>query len=346
MEEEGVMKFDHFFTIIDSHTAGNPTRIVVGGLPKVRGGSVAQKREYIKSKMDYIRTLLSNEPRGHSSMYGAFLVESSSEDADFGVIFYSTAGYDDMCGHGTIGVTTVLTEMNMVRREEPTTKVTLETPAGLVRAEAKVVDGKVKSVSLVNVPAFLYKKDISIDVPDYGEVEGDVAFGGNWYFYVDAKEIGVRVRSENIDALTKAGIAIKSEFNKKFDLVHPTNPNISRKLLGVSFIDAPVKNKDADQNNVVVEGTWVDRSPCGTGTCGQMVVLFARNKLGLNEDFVNESITGETFRGRLIEETKVGEYPAVVPKITGSAYITGFNHIVLDPDDPFGSKGFLLGQKI
>jgi len=340
------MKFDRFFTVIDSHTAGHPTRIVVGGLPKVRGGSVAQKRDYIKSKMDYIRTLLCNEPRGHSCMYGAFLVEPSSEDADFGVIFFSTASYDDMCGHGTIGVATVLTEMNMVRREEPTTEVTFETPAGLVRVETKVVGGKVKSVSFVNVPAFLYKKDISIDVPGYGEVKGDVAFGGNWFFYVNAKEIGVRVRSENVDALARAGIAIKNEFNKEFDLVHPTNPNISRKLLATSIIDIPVKNKNADQNNIVVEGKWVDRSPCGTGTSGRMAVLFAKNKLGLNEDFVNESITGETFRGRLIGETKVGEYPAVVPEITGNAYITGFNHIILDPDDPFGSKGFLLGQKI
>jgi len=251
-----------------------------------------------------------------------------------------------MCGHGTIGITTVLIEMNMVHWEEPSTEVTLETPAGLIRVKAEVMDGKVKSVSLVNVPAFLYKEDLSIDVPGYGRVKGDVAFGGNWYFYVNAKEIGVRVRPENIDDLIRAGSAIRDEFNQAFDLVHPTNPNISRKLLGVSFIGSPVKNKGANQNNAMVEGRLVDRSPCGTGTCGRMAILFAKNKLGLNKDFVNESITGTTFRGRLIEKVKVGEYPAVVPEITGSAYITGFNHIVLDPDDPLGSKGFQLGQKL
>jgi len=250
-----------------------------------------------------------------------------------------------VCGHGTIGVVTVLIEMDMVRWEEPLTELTLEVPAGLIRVKANVADGRVKSVSLINVPAFLYKRDMSIDVPGYGEVRGDVAFGGNWYFYVNARGIGVRVRPENADDLIKAGSAIKDEFNREFDLVHPTDPNISRKLLGVSIIDSPVKNKNAAQNNAVVEGRFIDRSPCGTGTCGRMAVLFARNKLGLNEDFVNEGITGTTFCGRLIEETRVGEYPAVVPEITGSAYITGFNHIILDPDDPFGTKGFLLGQK-
>jgi len=340
------MKFLNSFFVVDSHTVGEPTRVVVGGLPKIPGDSVAQKRDYVRSRMDYVRNFLCNEPRGHDGMYGALLTEPGSEDADFGVIFFSPIGYDDMCGHGTIGVSTVLIETGMVHLEGPSKEVILETPAGLIRVAANMAGKELKSISLVNIPAFLYKEDISINVPGYGEVKGDVAFGGNWYFYVNAKDIGVRVRSENIDDLIKTGTAIKNEFNKEFDLVHPTDPNISTKLLGVSIIDSPVKNKSADQNNVVVEGKLVDRSPCGTGTCGRMAVLFAKNKLGLNEGFVNESITGAVFHGRLIEKTKVGEYPAVIPEITGSAYVTGFNHIVLDPDDPFGVKGFVLGQKI
>jgi len=339
------MKFLNSIFVVDSHTAGHPTRVVVGGLPRLQGDSIVRKQEYVKSEMDYIRTFLCNEPRGHPGMYGAILTEPGNKEADFGVIFFSTAGYADMCGHATIGVATVLIEMGMVHWEEPSSEVTLETQAGLIRVKAKVMDGKVKSVSFVNVPAFLYKKGISINVARYGEVKGDVAFGGNWYFYVNAKEIGIRVRPENVDDLIKAANEIMSEFNKEFSLVHPTDPNISKQLLAVSFVDSPVKNKNADQNNVVVAGKLVDRSPCGTGTSGKMAILFAKNKLGLNEDFVNESITGTTFRGRLIKETKVGEYPAVVPEITGSAYITGFNHIVLDSEDPFGSKGFLLGEK-
>ena len=340
------IKLSNSIYIVDSHTGGHPTRIVVGGLPKIPGGPVARQRDYVKNNLDEIRQLLCNEPRGHAGMYGAILTEPGNEDADFGVIFYSVLGYDDMCGHGTIGVSTVLIETGMVPAQEPTTEITLEAPAGIIRVKAKVAGGKVKSVSLVNVPSFLYQKDLALDIPGYGEVKGDVAFGGNWYYYVNATEIGTRVRSENVDSLIQAGSAIRNELNKAFDLVHPTDPNISRKLLGVSFIDSPLKNKDADQNNAMVEGKLVDRSPCGTGTCGRMAILFARNKLGLNEDFVNESISGSAFRGRLLEETKVGKYPAVVPEITGSAYITGFNHIVLDPDDPIGAKGFLLGQKL
>ena len=339
-------RFSNSIFTIDSHTAGHPTRVVVGGLPKIPGDSVAEKRDYLRNKMDYIRTFLCSEPRGHSGMYGAILTEPANKDADFGVIFFSNVGYDDMCGHGTIGVTTVLFETGMVPLEEPSAKVTLETPAGLIQAKAKIVDGKVEDVSLLNIPAFLYKDHISINVPGYGEVKGEVAFGGNWYFYVDAKDTGVRVRPENIDDLIKAGIAIKNEFNKKFDLIHPTDSNISKKLLGISFVDSPVKNQNADQNNIVIEGElFFDRSPCGTGTSGRMAALFAKNKLTLNKDFINESISGATFRGRLIKKTKVGKYPAVVPEITGSAYITGFNHFVLDPDDPFGLDGFLIGKR-
>jgi len=339
-------RFSNSIFVVDSHTAGNPTRVAVGGLPKIPGDSVVQKRDYIRSKMDYLRTFLCNEPRGHSGMFGAFLVEPSNKDADFGVIFFNPSYYDEMCGHGTIGVCTVLVEIGMVQLKEPATEITLETPAGLIRARVNTPGGKVKSVSFVNVPSFLYKRDVSINVPDYGEVKGDVGYGGNWFYYVDAQEIGVRIRSENTDALVKAGGAIKSAFNKEFKLVHPTDPNISKKLHAVCIVDTPVKNKNANQSQAVVGGNWISREPSGTGTSGRMAVLFGRNKLGLNEDFINESIIGETYRGRLIEETKVGEYTAVIPEITGSAYIMGFHHFVLDPDDPFGLKGFVLGQEI
>lgn len=326
---------------VDSHTAGMPTRVVVGGLPKIVGRSMAEKRDYVKNKMDYVRNFLCNEPRGHLGMFGAIITEQTNENADFGVIF-SPVGYDDMCGHGTIGVVTVLIETGMVPLKEPSTNVTLETPAGLIHANAKIKDSKVKSVSFKNVPSFLYKKDVVIDVPGYGKVQGDVAFGGNWYFYIEDKEINIRVAPESIDDLIEAGIKIKNRFNEKFDLTHPSDSNISKKLLGVSIIGSPIKNKNANQNNIEIEGKLFDRSPCGTGTSGRMAVLFARNKLNISEDFINESIIGTIFRGKIIKKTKVGRYTAIIPEITGSAYITGFNHFVSDPDDPLGSTGFLL----
>ena len=339
------VRFKNSILAVDTHTAGNPTRIVIGGLPKIPGDSVVEKREYVKNKMDYIRTLLCNEPRGHSGMFGAMLVEPGNKEADFGVIFFNPNYYDELSGHMVIAISTVLVETGMVHAEEPLAELKLETPVGLIRTKVSITEGKVKGVSFVNVPVFLYQKDISIHVPGYGEIKGDVAFGGNWFFYIDAEEIGIRVSSENAAELLKAGGAIKSAFNDKFDLVHPTNRNISKKLHVVCVSDSPVKNKDANQNIAVLGGNWISREPSGTATSGRMAVLFGRKKLGLDEDFINEGIAGETYRGRLIEKTTVGDYEAVVPEITGSAYITGFSHIILDPDDPIGAKGFLLGQK-
>ncbi|MBA7624167.1 Proline racemase [subsurface metagenome] len=340
------IRFANSIFVVDSHTAGNPVRIAIGGLPQIPGDSVAEKRDYVRSKMDYIRTLLCNEPRGHSGMFGAILTEPGSKDADFGVIFFNPNYYDEISGHCIIGIATVLIEMGMFHLEEPSTEITLETPIGLVQVKANTTGGKVKSVSFINVPSFLYQKDISVTVPGYGKLKGDVAFGGNWFLYIDAKEVGIRVRPENANELVEAGNAIKYAFNSEFDLVHPTDRNVSKKLHVVCVSDSPIKNKDANQNIAVLGGNWISREPSGTATSGRMAVLFARNKLSLNEDFINEGIMGETYCGRLIEKTKVGKYTAVVPEITGSAYITGFNHIVLDPDDPFGSKGFLLGQGI
>jgi len=279
-------------------------------------------------------------------MFGAMLVEPGNKEADFGVIFFNPNYYDELSGHMVIAISTVLVETGMVHAEEPLAELKLETPVGLIRTKVSITEGKVKGVSFVNVPVFLYQKDISIHVPGYGEIKGDVAFGGNWFFYIDAEEIGIRVSSENAAELLKAGGAIKSAFNDKFDLVHPTNRNISKKLHVVCVSDSPVKNKDANQNIAVLGGNWISREPSGTATSGRMAVLFGRKKLGLDEDFINEGIAGETYRGRLIEKTTVGDYEAVVPEITGSAYITGFSHIILDPDDPIGAKGFLLGQKL
>lgn len=332
--------------VVDSHTAGEPTRLVVGGLPKLRGNSIAAKRDYIKSEMDYIRHFLCDEPRGHYGMFGAILTEATKNEADFGVIYFSHEGYHDMCGHAAMGIAAVLIESNMVHVEEPVTKITLEAPCGVVQVKAQVIGGKVKSVSLINVPSFLYKAGVSVNVPEYGDVKGDIAFGGNWKFYINAVDIAQRVRPENIDALLNAGRAIKNQLNKEFELFHATNPDISTAIDSVYFIDSPVKNEDADEKNVVVSGRLFDRSPCGAGTCGRIAILAAKNKLGLNEDFVNEGITGTIFRGRFIERTQVGEYPAVIPEVTGNAYITGFNHYVLDPDDPFGAKGFCIGEEI
>jgi proline racemase len=340
------MKLLNSIFVVDSHTAGQPTRIVVGGLPKIPGDSIVQKKDYLIKEMGYLGRFLCDEPRGHHAMFAAILTEPCVKTADFGVIFCWHGGFPDMCGHGTIGVASMLIEMGMVDVKTPTTSLTLETPAGLIGVTAEVVSGKAKSVTFVNVPSFLYKEDVTIDVPGYGKLKGDVAFGGNWFFYVNGEEIGLRVKSENIGELVKAGAAIKAEFNKKFDMVHPKDSNVSKKISGVYLVDSNVTNKKAREINLTVLGRFFDRSPCGAGTCARMAILHSKNKLGLNEDFINESIIGTTFRGRAIEKTKVGDYSAVVPQITASACISGFNHLVLDVDDPFGASGFYVGEKL
>ena len=340
------LRLNNSIFIVDSHTAGCPARVVVGGLPKIRGRTVAEKRDCLRNEMDYVRTFLNLEPRGHSGMCCALLVEPSDPDARFGVIICSSEGYADVSGHTTIAVATVLVETGMVQCEEPWTTIILEEAVGPIQAKVRVENGKVKFVSLMSVPAFLYQEDFALEVPGYGTVRGDIAFGGNWFFYVKAEQVGVRVRSEGIDDLMKAGSAITNELAKLPGFVHPSKPEALSKIFRVILMDSPKKHKDAHECNINIPLKCFDRSPCGTGTMGRMAVLHAKNKLKLDEVFINESITGEVFRGRLLKEIKLGSYKAVIPEITGNAYITGFNHLVLDPEDPFGASGFAIGKPI
>ncbi len=328
---------------IETHTAGEPTRVVIGGGLNIKGKTVNEKRDYLFNKMEKFRRFLCNEPRGHAGMYGALVIRSNRDDVDFDVIFFSRISCVNMCGHGTIGVACALIETGMVTVKEPITNINLETPGGLINVKAVVEKGKIKEVSFIGLPSFLYKEDFSIDIPKFGKIKGDIAFGGNWYFYVNSEDVGIDVTPNNINELTRLGVAIKYEFNKKNKLSHPTDSNILNKLSGVSFMGSPIKNSNAYQNNVVVAGNgFFDRSPCGTGTCGRMAALFKKNKLSIGENFYNESITGGIFRGKIIKTTKLKEYEAIIPEIAGRAHITGFGNFILDQEDIFGYDGFLI----
>lgn len=328
---------------IETHTAGEPTRVVIGGVLNIKGKTVNEKRNYLWNKMGGFRRFLCNEPRGHGGMVGALVMDSNRDDADFGVIFFSRMTCDDMCGHGTIGVVCALIETGLVEIEEPITNISLETPGGIVKVKAIIKKGKIEEVSFIGLPSFLYKENISINIPKLGEIKGDIGFGGNWYFYVNSEDIGIDVTPNNIEKLTKIALAIKNDFSKKYELIHPTNANILNKLLGVSFIGSPIKNSNANQNNVVIVGNgFFDRSPCGTGTCGRMAVLFAKNKLSIGENFYNESITGGVFRGKIIKTVKLGKFKAIIPEVAGRAHITGFSNFILDKEDIFGYDGFLI----
>ena len=323
-------------TTIESHTCGHPTRVVVDGLPSFAGVSVAEQRACARGEFDHLRTFLCREPRGHGAMYAAYVVPS--QVADVGVVFASQVGYDDMCGHGTIGAVTALCENGRLPRDRP---VRLETPAGVVTAEPHWSGRRVEAVSFDSVPAFLYERDVSVQVPEVGEVRGDVAFGGNWYLYVDAATIGTSVDAAGLPALVRLGAAIKEARNGVAEVVHPLHAQIARSLIGVSFYGPPQRDPGADQINVVVESeVFYDRSPCGTGTCGRMAVLHARGELAVGAEFRNEGIAGGTFSGSIAGLASVGPFAAVQPRLTGSAWIMGEAQWTLDPTDPLGTAGW------
>ncbi|WP_422487342.1 proline racemase [Gudongella sp. DL1XJH-153] len=327
------MRFIRSIHTIDSHTMGEPTRIVVGGIPRIPGGTMAEKKAYLESNLDYVRTSLMHEPRGHNDMFGSVLTSTTIAEADFGIIFMDGGGYLNMCGHGSIGAVTVAVESGMVEVVEPFTHITMESPAGLIKAKVKVEGGKAKEVSIINVPSFLYKEDVEIEVPGIGKVTLDISFGGSFFAIVNAKQLGIKVELAESDTLLKLGLKIRDIVNNTIKVQHPEIHHINTVDL-VEIYDEST-NPAANYKNVVVFGQGqLDRSPCGTGTSAKLATLFSKGLLKQNEEFVYESITGTMFKGRVLEETKVGEFDAVIPEITGSAYITGFNHFVIDPEDP------------
>ncbi len=334
------MKINRGIQAIDSHTMGEPTRIVTGGIPNIKGNTMAEKKEYLENNLDHIRTAIMLEPRGHNDMFGSVLTQPCSDEADLGVIFMDGGGYLNMCGHGTIGAVTAAIETGMVEPVEPVTDVTIEAPAGLVKASAKVMDGRVREVSFINVPAFLYKRDLEVELEEVGTVKFDISFGGSFFAIVHAKQLGVEIKPENTCELTTLGLKLRDKINETIEIKHPTLDHINTVEL-VEIYDEPTNPKATYKNVVVFGQGQVDRSPCGTGTSAKLATLYSKGELQQGEEFVYESILGTLFKGEIVGTDKVGEYDAIIPRISGAAYITGFNHFVIDPEDPL-KYGFVL----
>jgi proline racemase/trans-L-3-hydroxyproline dehydratase len=336
------MNFTKIITAIDTHTEGNPERVVTGGIPPIPGKTMLEKSKYARDHMDYLRTMLVHEPRGNNNMYAALLVPPTVDKADMGVIYLEPGGYPTMCGHGTIGICSVLVETGIIEAREPETEIVLDTPAGLVRARVAVKKGRAESVTIRNVASFLYKPDIELDVPDVGHVKLDIAYGGNFYAILEADSVGLEVTTENANEIIATGARIWRTVNEQVEIRHPLEPQIDC-INYVEFCAPATHPKATLKNAVAVPPAGMDRSPCGTGTSAKMATLYTKGQLQLNEEFVHESIIGTLFYCRLIEETKIGEYQAVVPTIRGSAYITGIHQFVVDDRDPFPA-GFQLGK--
>jgi proline racemase len=310
-----------------------PTRVIVGGVGVIPGATMAERRKYFVSHMDDLRTLLMFEPRGHAAMSGAILQPPTRPDCDFGVLYIEVSGCLPMCGHGTIGVATVLVETCMVEVVEPVTRIRLDTPAGRVVAEVAVEDGVARAVTIENVPSFSWALDHWVDLPGYGMIKYDIAFGGNFYAIVDLAQIHLAFDRAQQQRIAEAGLAVMAAINTSRRPVHPESPDIDG-CHHVQFI-APGSDAKHSRHAMVIYPGWFDRSPCGTGTSARMAQLHARGELPLNQDFVNESFIGTRFIGRLIEQTTVGGQIAVIPAITGRAWVTGTAQYQLDPTDPF-----------
>jgi len=334
------MKFAKLVTAVDSHTEGQPTRVVLGGIPQIPGKTMLQKMQYMQEHLDDLRLLLIREPRGHNAMLSALLTSPTVPEADVGVLYLGHAGYATMCGHGSIGVATTLVELGMVEVREPETEIVLDTPAGLVRARVAVEHGRAKAVTFRNVPSFLYQSDAEVQVPGLGPVRLDVAWGGSFKAILPAATVGLEIRPERAAEIIACGIRIQEAASRQLQVRHPEKPGIT----GVESVlfSAEATHPEATLKNTLVYAGDLDRSPCGTGTCAKMAQLHAKGELALNQEFVHESIVGTLFRGKLIAETTVGPYRAVVPTVTGRAWVMDLAQFVLDPCDVFPA-GFYVG---
>ncbi len=331
-------------TTLDMHAAGEPLRIVTGGMTELKGDTILERRRYMRDHLDHIRRALMWEPRGHYDMYGAVVTPPVSEGADVGVLFMHNEGYSTMCGHGIIALVTALMETGALPARGRETPVTLDTPAGMVRATAHLdAAGRVKRVSFLNVPSFLYARDVAISVAGIGELVTDIVFGGAFYAVLPAERLGVELTPSSRSELVEGAERVKRAVNESMEIVHPLEPDLGF-LYGTILTGPPEDPSHHSRNICVFANAEVDRSPTGTGVSGRVAQLHARGEIALDEEIAVESILGRSsvFRGRAVEMTRVGSHDAVVPEVSGAAYMTGRSEFVVDPRDTLGG-GFLLG---
>jgi 4-hydroxyproline epimerase len=325
------------FFCIDGHTAGNPVRLVAGGAPLLRGANMAERRLDFMERFDWIRTSLCFEPRGHDMMSGGFLYPPTHADADCGILFIETSGCLPMCGHGTIGMLTFGLEHGLIRPRAPG-ELTVEVPAGILRVSFVAAGERISAVRIRNVPSYLAARDLEIEVPGFGRLLLDVAYGGNYYAIIEPQAGYPGLDALGASRLIELSVQIRDLVRARFQPVHPLEPSIH----GVSHVlwaDRP-RGEGAHARNAVFYGERaIDRSPCGTGTSARMAQLAARGRLSPGDAFVHESYIGSRFIGRVEERVQLGDHAAIVPSIEGSAIATGFNIINVDEADPFW-RGF------
>ena len=328
------------FFCVDAHTCGNPVRVVAGGGPNLDGANMSEKRQHFLKEFDWIRKGLMFEPRGHDMMSGSILYPPSNPDNDFGILFIETSGCLPMCGHGTIGTITIAIEEGLIKPKVPG-KIKMEAPAGLVNIEYQQTGGKVDWVRLTNVKSYLAAEGLTIDCPELGEITFDVAYGGNYYAIVDPQENFSGIQDFTASKIIQFSQEVRKRINAKYPdyFIHPQNDTI-RDVSHMLWTGEPLDPTSSGRNAVFYGDKAIDRSPCGTGTSARIAQLHAKGKLKMGEDFIHESYIGSKFIGRVVEETTIGEIPAIVPSIQGWAKVYGYNTIMIDEsDDPY-AHGF------
>jgi len=330
-------------TTIETHAAGEPLRIITGGLPEIPGKTILERRRYLREQLDGVRQALMWEPRGHFDMYGCVLTPPVRAEADLGVLFMHNEGYSTMCGHGVIALVTTLIETGAFPIAGRQTPVNLDTPAGLVRATAHIDHAsRVERVSFRNVPSFVYAEDVALDLPEFGSVTTDIAFGGAFYAVLPAARVGLTVTPEQTAKLVEAGEAIKRAVNATLAIQHPDDPDLGF-LYGTILTGPPEDPAHHSRNICVFANAEVDRSPTGTGVSARLALHFARGELAEGESIAIESILGadSVFTGRVVGHDRAGTFDAIIPEVSGQAFITGRSEFRLDPEDVLG-RGFLV----
>lgn len=318
---------------VDAHTAGEPFRVVVDGIGQIPGNTIVEKRNYAERHLDGVRRALMWEPRGHADMYGCFVTEPVSPGADVGVLFLHNDGFSTMCGHGIIALTTVLTELGLTEAAALAGGLGIDTPAGPVRAWADVEQGRVRRVRFLNVPSFVFALDRNLSVPELGTVRCDLAYGGGFYAYVNADQLGLTLSPEHARSLIDAGMAIKAAANRAGPVHHPYDQELSF-LYGTIFVGPAESPENHSRHVCIFANGEVDRSPTGTGVSARLALLYARGEIGVGDTITIESILGTTFSGRVEQETSFGPHTAIVPEVSGSAHLVGRMEFWIDPTDP------------
>jgi len=325
---------------IDLHTGGEPLRVLYGGLPAIQGKTILEKRRYFRDHLDHIRTGTMFEPRGHADMYGALITEPITKNADFGTFFLHNEGYSTMCGHAIIALTKLVFDTGMIEKTGDQPELVIDAPPGLIRAKAYRSKGIVEKVSFLNVPSFLLLEDAVVEVAGIGNVKFDVAYGGAFYAFVNADEMGLGLEEKDYNQLIDWGRRIKNAVMEKYPITHPFEPDLSF-LYGTIFTGAPLNSAHHSRNVCIFAEGEVDRSATGSGVSARAALHYAKGELRMDESITIESILGSTMEVKVTESTTYGPHKAVIPEVTGQAWITGHNEFWFDPADPL-REGFIF----